>query len=967
MATNLQVNASTQQAVGAFNALAQSIAAATAQFNNLNRAMASGNTMARNYSGQVTAINTAFNSLISILSSAFSAIQKIGAGVQFVFSSITKELDKLQGFNAIMSVTTKSADEVSQSYDFLRKMADKLGVQFDALTSNYAKLAASMPATEEGLLATRNAFTGIALAARTLHASNQDTQLMFYAITQMASKGAVSMEELRRQLGEKLPGVMQIAARALSTTPELLEKAIRTGTVNSAKFLEFFGSELIRTFQEPAEKASTSVSASINRLTNVWVDFVKQILDSGAGTAVANIFDAIREKLSDPYVIEQFAILVKELADRFTEFVKKLTQEDVRNGFDTLANGVTMVVNIVEKLVQLLQWIVNNGKTAGAIIGAIAGGAAGVVAGPWGVAVGAVAGAAGGAYAGSKLQSTPEQRASQGQAHTAAVEAARRRDGNEVQLKLDMLKVLGQFKKLEYASDTEKLWNAENLNTKTIEQLNMILQSKILKTDVQKAEALTNLARYGSILVPRGQLSDVVGGVGKTGSIKTSRNRGDALADDQMRAVGLEPKFYEHLGNYKKLLDTGKLDAQQYGDAVTKLVQKQPFAVELAKELRKEQELLSKETSDYITFVLRGVQAKERLNTTLDEELDKVRLLGPYAEAEAKLIQQVNDLKALGANVTGEEVNLLREKLRYLDEAQRVQSAAQHVLNSTVYRNRDTEILLQGMDAAGEFGASKQDLSNYAVQQSPQLFSGTEEYYALQRQQADDLIAYFDQLRQRNLISEQTYASLVMQQQVELSAQRLQNTSDFFGNLAALSKSGNSKIAAIGKAAAIAQATIDGVLAVQKALAAPPGWPFNAPQVIAVGISAAANVAQIAGVGGFRSGGYTGDMGRDQIAGVVHGQEYVVNASATARNRAELEAMNRGHSISSGSSVNVVIENYGSNKSFDVQQISREEVRIIARDEVVTMTPEIVTGQLHNANSKISRALQSNTTTSRRR
>ena len=440
--------------------------------------------------------------------------------------------------------------------------------------------------------------------------------------------------------------------------------------------------------------------------------------------------------------------------------------------------------------------------------------------------------------------------------------------------------------------------------------MNAILKNPAFKTDAQKADAVKSFAQYGTVLTSPGKLSDVMGTGNPKGTkgTKGSKKR-DPVADDMMRAVGLDSKFYEHLGNYKKLLDAGKLDAQQYEDAVTKLIQKQPFAIELAKEERKERERISKETTDYITFVLRGVQAKERLNATLDEELQKTRLLGPYAEAEAKLIQQVNDLKEAGAKVTGEEVNLLREKLRYLDEAQRVQAAAQNVLDSTVYRNRGTETMLQGMDRAGEFGASRQDLSNYAVQQSPQLFSGTEEYYALQRQQADDLIAYFDQLRQRNLISEQTYSSLVMQQEVALHAERLKSTSDFFGNLSSLSRSGNSKIAAIGKAAAVAQATIDGILAVQKAMAAPPGWPANAPSVIAVGLSTAMNIARISSVGGFRSGGYTGNVGRDQVAGVVHGQEYVVNASATARNRAALEAMNSGASFGKSS---ITINNYAS-------------------------------------------------------
>lgn len=118
---------------------------------------------------------------------------------------------------------------------------------------------------------------------------------------------------------------------------------------------------------------------------------------------------------------------------------------------------------------------------------------------------------------------------------------------------------------------------------------------------------------------------------------------------------------------------------------------------------------------------------------------------------------------------------------------------------------------------------------------------------------------------------------------------RMGFASDFFGNLASLSGSSNKTLAAIGKAAAITQATIDGVLAVQRALAAfPPPWNFAA--AAAVGTAAAVNVAKIAG---FEGGGFTG--GREgQVAGLVHGEEFVANAAATRRNRPLLEAINAG-------------------------------------------------------------------------
>lgn len=52
---------------------------------------------------------------------------------------------------------------------------------------------------------------------------------------------------------------------------------------------------------------------------------------------------------------------------------------------------------------------------------------------------------------------------------------------------------------------------------------------------------------------------------------------------------------------------------------------------------------------------------------------------------------------------------------------------------------------------------------------------------------------------------------------------------------------------------------------------------------------------------GFASGGYTGDIGTNKVAGVVHGGEYVFDAATTSRNRALFEAIDSGKSISSGS------------------------------------------------------------------
>ena len=76
---------------------------------------------------------------------------------------------------------------------------------------------------------------------------------------------------------------------------------------------------------------------------------------------------------------------------------------------------------------------------------------------------------------------------------------------------------------------------------------------------------------------------------------------------------------------------------------------------------------------------------------------------------------------------------------------------------------------------------------------------------------------------------------------------------------------------------------------------------------------------------GFQSGGYTGNGGLSEIAGAVHGQEFVLNAAATKRIGVDnLNAMNRGASVGNNNiSVNVVVNTDGSSSVQSDAQIGR--------------------------------------------
>lgn len=373
----------------------------------------------------------------------------------------------------------------------------------------------------------------------------------------------------------------------------------------------------------------------------------------------------------------------------------------------------------------------------------------------------------------------------------------------------------------------------------------------------------------------------------------------------------------------------------------------------------------------------------------LNREYDKqMRLLGMSKDArevEAQVMETVQQLQRQGIVLSEAETNSIRNRLNAIQELSKVVEAQDSILSQTVEQRKQFAIQLQAIknlladptsgfrkeDVAGvlpDLFAGTQEayatqlltVQNYYAQleqlrqadlisdQSVQLqklqlaeqiagtdlFAGTQEALDLQVARFQNMYAQIDQLRKADLVSAQTAEMMRAKVAAEVNSERLKNTQSFFGNLATLSRSGNSKIAAIGRAAAVAQATIDGVLAVQKALASAPP-PVNYVLAAAVGAAAAANVASIMKQGtGYESGGYTGDFGRKTVAGVVHGREFVVNASATQQHRGLLEAMNRGDLsgytgqaqapsstsgsyagagvVSGGSSVTVVVNNNAS-------------------------------------------------------
>lgn len=100
---------------------------------------------------------------------------------------------------------------------------------------------------------------------------------------------------------------------------------------------------------------------------------------------------------------------------------------------------------------------------------------------------------------------------------------------------------------------------------------------------------------------------------------------------------------------------------------------------------------------------------------------------------------------------------------------------------------------------------------------------------------------------------------------------------------------------AVSKAFAIAQSLVSIQQGIAMAAANP--FPLNLAAMASVAAATASiisNISSVAGVG-FMSGGYTGNMATNAVAGVVHGKEFVFDAAATKKiGVSNLEALRNG-------------------------------------------------------------------------
>lgn len=264
------------------------------------------------------------------------------------FKSTAKELSQVQ---ATLENVSDSSVEYGRNLAFLKQIANEYGQEQNALILSFAKFSAAAKASSMSLENQHKVFEALTKTAGAFHLTADQTSMAMLALEQMVSKGVVTSEELRRQLGQYIPGAVNIMAKAFAAskgqingTIEDLQKAMKAGQVLSAEVLPYFADELNKVTQNASFE---SLVSSLNRFQNAWTDFVneseftgfyKKVVDAGTSSLryLGDNFKAFGRLIKD-VIAGASALIVSKLgkslieagkkADPFKQHMKELRSE----------------------------------------------------------------------------------------------------------------------------------------------------------------------------------------------------------------------------------------------------------------------------------------------------------------------------------------------------------------------------------------------------------------------------------------------------------------------------------------------------------------------------------------------------------------------------------------------------------------------------------------------------------------
>ena len=267
-------------------------------------------------------VKGAFSSMqakILTFSAGFDLIRSALAGFSAQVLDIVRDTNRAS--TALKNVSG-SAAEFAGNQRFLIDLSKKYGANVNDMSTAYAKFTASAKLAGMPLSIQKSLFESVSRATAAFALSSEDTNSVFLALSQMMGKGKVQAQELRLQMGEKLPVALQAMAKAAGVSVGQLDDMMQKGELLSGKVLPKFGKAL----DELIPNVDTNhLETSVNKFQNAKIELLK----------------------STP-VSDTYKLFIDSLTEAVSGLTSALNSAGVQNFFAGFKTAVTGFVDYVK-------------------------------------------------------------------------------------------------------------------------------------------------------------------------------------------------------------------------------------------------------------------------------------------------------------------------------------------------------------------------------------------------------------------------------------------------------------------------------------------------------------------------------------------------------------------------------------------------------------------------------------------
>jgi tape measure domain-containing protein len=206
-----------------------------------------------------------------------AGVTALATGMAVLAKSSVQATISFERWEAQMLVATGTMITVGTTMERVINFANQFGQSLEQVIPAYSKFAASARLAGVSLADQTLLFEGAIKAAAALRLPEEGIQRIFLAFEQMAAKGTVATEEIKRQLGDVIPGAVELGAKAMGMSIGNFMKALKDQEIKFSEFAPKFGKLWNEIFGEAAARGAQSTQAAMVKLGNTWLIFNRKL------------------------------------------------------------------------------------------------------------------------------------------------------------------------------------------------------------------------------------------------------------------------------------------------------------------------------------------------------------------------------------------------------------------------------------------------------------------------------------------------------------------------------------------------------------------------------------------------------------------------------------------------------------------------------------------------------------------